>query len=278
MLAAYPCSLYRKWGHCRTALLLDACEQETQDATQLAIHASLFSTYKDRPTLKFLAGCGGIGETWAALIPDGFPGAISDPAMMKVTDILKNCPFGWNVEVDKGFVVDNEGAKLGVGIQRPPKMLRNQVQQSPEDTHTTEKVGNTRIPVEQMNGAGKAAAGYLNSPVPILQLGLASMIFRTTFLLQNFKYGFTQGHSGSCEGRPCKAEICWYGATEDGLFDARPQPKLWATRTELYRWKELRAKHHNLTDTEISELVLDENIPDRLRKEHIAKIRAMRQN
>jgi hypothetical protein len=65
--------------------------------------------------------------------------------------------------------------------------------------------------VEQLNGAVQ---------IPILQLGLASIIFQTTFLLQNFKYGFTQGCSGSCEGQPCKAEIHWYGATEDGLFDA----------------------------------------------------------
>jgi hypothetical protein len=66
--------------------------------------------------------------------------------------------------------------------------------------------------------------------------------------------------------------------TEDGLFDARSQPKLWAMQTELRRWKELRAKHKNLSDTEISELVLCENIPARLREEHIAKIHAMGQN
>lgn len=236
---------------------------------QLAVHAALFSTYKDRPTLKFLAGSDGIGVTWAKLIPDGKPGAALDQAMMKVTKILRNCPFGWNVEVDKGFVVDNEGAKLEVGIQRPPKMIWNQVQQLPEDTCTTEKVGNTRIPVEQLNGAVQ---------IPILQLGLASIIFQTTFLLQNFKYGFTQGRSGSCEGQPCKAEIRWYGATEDGLFDAWSQPKWWAMQTELCQWKELQAKHKNLSDTKISELVLCENIPDHLHKEHIAKIHVMGQN
>jgi hypothetical protein len=117
MLAAYPCSLQRKWGHARTAFLLDACEVQSQDATRLAVHAAWFSTYKDRPTLKFLAGSDGIGVTWAKLIPDGKPGATSDQAMTKVTKILRNCPFGWNVEVDKGFVVDNEGAKPGVCIQ-----------------------------------------------------------------------------------------------------------------------------------------------------------------
>ena len=276
LLRSYPISLYRKWGDCRMHHLLDACEIHSQDAARLAVHAALFSTYKNHCTLKFLAGCDGIGTTWWDLIPDGFPGAITDPIMTVETKYLLNCPFGMDIETDKGFIVDNEGAKVGTGIKRPQKFLKSQVQQLAEDTVHTEKVGNTRIPIEQLNGTSKAASRYFRGPVPILQLGLASKLFCISYLMQNFKYGVTQGRSGSCENCPCKAEIRWYGNTEDGLFDACPFPKLWATNTELRCWNDLRLKYSHASDTDISEMVLSENIPDRLRKEHFEKLCMMK--
>jgi len=276
LLRSYPNSLFQKWGDCRVHSIYDACEVWANDASRMAVHAALFSTYKNHPTLKFLAGCDGIGTTWADAIPDGFPGAFSDPMLSKITKMLLKIPYGMVAELDKGFVVDNEAAVVGVGVNRPQKMLRSQVQQAAEDTVHTEKVGHTRIPIEQLNGASKAAFRYFRGSVPLLQLGLASLLFRVSYLMQNFKYGFTQGRSGGLdESRPCKAEVRWYSEMEEGLFDARPFSKLWATKTEERRWDELRQEHPHATDTAISEMVLAENIPARLRREHMAKLDAM---
>jgi hypothetical protein len=60
--------------------------------------------------------------------------------------------------------------------------------------------------------------------------------------------------------------------TEDGLFDARPNAEYWASETEIKRWKELKATHPEKSDTEISELVLSEDIPKQLRKDLIDKV------
>jgi hypothetical protein len=271
MLAAYPIQIFRKFGHCLIHTLIDATEVNTDSATRLKIYSILYSCYKSHATLKFLIGCDGIGTTWDEAISDGFGGSISDPVVTRITRILETIPFGSLGEVDKAFLCENDAINQGVGLVRPMKMLDNQVQQSAADTALTQKVGNTRIAIEQLNGAAKAACNYLDHNVPILQLGLAPLIVKVVYLMQNFRPGWVQGRRKTDDdkllGRPCKAEVRWYGATEDGLFDARKFPWLWATQSELKRWKELRVERPLLDDISISELVLQENIPDHLRNE-----------
>jgi hypothetical protein len=106
------------------------------------------------------------------------------------------------------------------------------------------------------------------------QIGLAGLICRSSYLLQNFKRGFIQQHDGETKERPCKAEIRWHGGEDDGLFDVRPLVDLWRTESEMNRWRELRKlpEHAELSDTQISEIVLNEDWPSRLRKHHIAQL------
>ena len=85
---------------------------------------------------------------------------------------------------------------------------------------------------------------------------------------------FIQGRSGFADdsaGRPCRAKICWGGASDDGLVDIRPFVVLWRTDTEVKRWYELQGLDENnlLSDTEISELVLDKDWPAKLRARHL---------
>lgn len=82
------------------------------------------------------------------------------------------------------------------------------------------------------------------------------------------------------DGRPCKAEIRYYGATDDGLTDVRPDVELWGTNTEIRRWHELRRSPANAgkSETAISEMVLNENIVSDLRLKHIAKLECMNNN
>jgi hypothetical protein len=267
MLQAYPRQLYRKFGHCRIHTLFDATEIFTDKATRLKVYSVLYSHYKNHATLKFLIGCDGIGTTWDEGISDGFGGSISDPQATRITKLLESIPFGAQGEVDKGFLSENDAIQLGVGLVRPAKCLDNQVQQSATDTARTQKVGNTRIAVEQLNGGSKASCNFFNSNIKILQLGLAPIIVKVVFLMQNFRPGYVQGRrvrKDDQEGRPCRGEVRWYDATEDGLFDARGDPKLWATLSELKRWNELRVEQPNVTDETISDLVLAEDIPKKL--------------
>ena len=81
---------------------------------------------------------------------------------------------------------------LGVIIIRPMKFLDNQKQQSKTDTALTQKIGKTRIPIEQKNGQMKRSTAFFDRRIRIDQIALADLIFRSSYLLTNFKLPFIQ--------------------------------------------------------------------------------------
>ena len=271
MLQAYPDRFVEADGHCRTGLLLDAFEVFVQQSSLPGVGSSTHSDYKKHCTAKFAGGVDVIGCPWNKTVPDGFPGAISDKILTIDTKILREVPFGGVAKVDKGFIVNNEGAEEGVVIDRPQKRMKLQVQQSAEDTAQTQLLGNTRIIVENVNGEMKVSCRYLNALIPVTQFGLLSQIVRVAYLMQNFKRAVVQHRGPDAPepegGRPARGEIRWYGATDGGLSDYRPHVRLWGLKVEIKRHAELKLEHPNLTDTEISEMVLAEDWPSKLRKD-----------
>ncbi|KAL3777636.1 hypothetical protein ACHAWO_012525 [Cyclotella atomus] len=192
LLRAYPKSVIRKFGHANIFMLLDATESYAEMAGMKTVNSILYSAYKHNPTIKWLVGCDPIGIVWNDSISDGYPGSISDPIATWVSDILKQVPFACAVEVDKGFLIENVCALLGVIIIRPMKFLDNQKQQSKTDTALTQKIGKTRIPIEQKNGQMKRSTAFFDRRIRIDQIALADLIFRSSYLLTNFKLPFIQ--------------------------------------------------------------------------------------
>ena len=72
------------------------------------------------------------------------------------------------------------------------KFLDNQKQQSKTDTALTQKIGKTRIPIEQKNGQMKRSTAFFDRRIRIDQIALADLIFRSSYLLTNFKLPFIQ--------------------------------------------------------------------------------------
>ena len=66
-------------------------------------------------------------------------GSISNPIATAVSTVLDIVPHGMSVEVDKGFLIENECALLGIGCVRPMKMIDHQTQQAPQDASLTKK-------------------------------------------------------------------------------------------------------------------------------------------
>eukprot|EP00978_Attheya_sp_CCMP212_P034848 scaffold148472_cov54-Attheya_sp.AAC.1 len=163
----------------------------------------------------------------------------SDMVMTIVSKFLEQVPPGMAVEVDKGFLIDNLCAMVGIICIRPEKRLNGQVQQAATSTALTQKVGKTRIPFEQSNGQMKQSTRFFNTPISILQFGLADLLFRVGYLIQNFKLGFIQERcpkeGEDSNGRPCRAEIRWHGATDIRLIDVRPNVDLWGSVEEVRR-------------------------------------------
>ena len=272
LLRAYPKSVIKKFGRANIYMLLDATEIGAEVASMKTVNAVLYSAYKHGSTLKWLAACDPIGAVADPMVSNGHGGSISDPIQTQVSDILAIVPHGMSVEVDKGFLIENECALRGIGCVRPMKMMNGQAQQSAEDAALTQKVGKTRIVIEQVNGQAKQSTPFFDSKIKLQQLGLADLIFRSTYLMQNFKLPFIQERPDSAPmtRRPCKAEVRWHGATDEGLVDVRPIVELWGLDSEVKRWHELRSAHEHadLTDTDISEMVLAEDWPSKLRQTH----------
>jgi hypothetical protein len=288
MLMNYPTRFIEADGHARCYLLLDAFEIFAQSSSNYNVASSTYSDYKGHPTIKWLGATDPIGCPWNMTVPDGNPGRISDVVVTEDTKILQQVPFGHTCKVDKGFIVDNEAALEGVVMDRPQKRLKKQVQQSSADTSQTQKIGNTRIIVENVNGELKLQIRHLNVLIPTLQFGLISKIVRIGYLLQNFKKAIIQnnepcntaledesGDESEVEDeveRPCRAEIRWYGehgATDAGLRDVRDNVRLWGLKCEIQRHAELSAMEENKGKSaiEISDIVLMENWPRTKRQE-----------
>ena len=129
----------------------------------------------------------------------------------------------------------------------------------------TQKIGNTHIIVEDVNGQLKLKICYLNVLIPRLQFGTMSRIIRIGYLLQNFKKAIVQNkdpwHSAPEGGWPCRAEIQWYGTTDAGLWDVWGNVRLWGLKSKIEQHTELLAMDANKdrSPTEISEMVLSEN-------------------
>ena len=136
-------------------MLLDATEIGAETASMKTVKAVLYSAYKHGSTVKWLAACDPIGVVADPMTGLGHGGSISDPVATAVSEMLKVVLFGMAVEVDKGFLIENECAMLGVGCVRPLKMMDHQRQQSAEDAALTQKIGKMRIVIEQCNGSTK---------------------------------------------------------------------------------------------------------------------------
>ena len=121
----------------------------------------------------------------------------------------------------------------------------------------------------------------------MLQLGVDPLILRVCYLMQNFHLPFIQGRhlteEWSDEGPdakrlcPSRAEIRWYGGSDDGLVDVRGNVSMWGTNREIKRFEDLRSldEHKDKSDIDIGEMVLEENLIALDAEEHRKFIESM---
>jgi hypothetical protein len=192
-------------------------------------------------------------QVWLSPPPINSPMAF----IKEFTDAPTHPSKRWATVPEPAPIWFKQCALLGVQVIRPMKKRSHQQQQSAEDTGLTQKVGNTRIVIEQNNGQMKMSTRYFNSDIPVLQLDLVSIIFRVAFLFQNFRVGFIIGNQkGTGAGRPPRAAVRWLGDSDDGLIDVRALPHLWATKSMLSKHKALTNSFPGLSATQVSELLL----------------------
>eukprot|EP00978_Attheya_sp_CCMP212_P030655 scaffold113536_cov54-Attheya_sp.AAC.1 len=257
MLSAYPDSVVRKFGKANIFMLMDATEITAEVASMKLMNSALYSAYKHNSTVKWLTGTDAIGTSWYDAIPPGRPGGAGDGVMTVVTEILDQIPPVMTVEVNKGFLIDNLCALAGVICIRPEKKLGGQVQQAAHSTALTQKIGKTRIPIEQSNGQMKQSTSFFDSPIAILQLGLADLLLRIGYKAKMVRM----------DDPVVPKFVGMAGAMDIGLTDVRPIVELWGTQEEVKTWHELRnfETNRDLSDLDISNIVLAEDYPAKMR-------------
>jgi hypothetical protein len=191
----YPINFVEKYGHGRISMLLDCCDQEFEDPRFRSLHSVLYSSYHAQTGAKFGVGCTPIGTVPHPWCTDGYPSSVTDPNLVTASGIIaNNLQRGDVVQVDKGFLIENECAKIGVQVCRPTTMRNKQRQQSRGDTEKTQMIGNTRIIIENINRQGKSENRYFHGALSISAKDIASNMMRIGFLFANFKPAFIHGN------------------------------------------------------------------------------------
>ena len=120
-----------------TRIIIDATELVIQCPTSLTHQSATFSNYKNRNTVKVLIGITPSGVI--SFVSQTYEGSISDRKLVEQTGLLKMLEPGDEIMADKGFLIQDLLAPIGVRLNVPP-LLQSNSQMPPEDVAMTKKI------------------------------------------------------------------------------------------------------------------------------------------
>lgn len=176
----YP-QCFRPWPG--ITAILDCFEIPTDRPSHVEANTKIFSSYKNRPTVKFLLACTPGGTVSFISPPAG--GNMSDKELVLKTNILQKFRPGDKCMVDKGFKIQGELLEHGVEIIIPPFVKKGQPFTDKENIQN-KKVAHSRIHVERVIGRVRVYE-YLNGIIPINQLDLIGPAAVIACALTNLK-------------------------------------------------------------------------------------------
>jgi len=135
-----------------TRIIIDATEFTIERPSSLLSQSGTFSAYKNRNTVKVLIGITPSGVI--SFVSDCYEGSISDKKLVEVSGLLQKLEPGDEIMADKGFLIQDMLAPLGVRLNVPP-VLKSNSQMAAEDVILTKKIAQLRIHVERAIGRVK---------------------------------------------------------------------------------------------------------------------------
>ena len=129
-----------------TRIILDTTEFTIERPSFLLSQSGTFSVYKNRNTVKVLIGITPSGVI--SFVSDCYEGSISDKKLVEVSGLLQKVEPGDEIMEDKGFLIQDMLAPLGVRLNVPP-VLKSDSQMSAEGVILTKKIAQSRIHVEE---------------------------------------------------------------------------------------------------------------------------------
>uniref|UniRef100_A0A224Z9Z9 THAP domain containing, apoptosis associated protein 2 family protein n=1 Tax=Rhipicephalus zambeziensis TaxID=60191 RepID=A0A224Z9Z9_9ACAR len=164
-----------------TRVVLDCTEIRIQKSSKLKAQRQTFSAYKHFNTFKALVGV--TPDGYICFVPELWGGHVSDTEIVQKSNLLDHLQPGDGVMVDKGFRLDTIFPPT-IKVYIPPFKMGSQL--SAGDVIATRKIAGARIHVERVIRRIKEFH-FLDRPVPITMLDIASKIFRTCAFLCNLQ-------------------------------------------------------------------------------------------
>ena len=135
-----------------TRIIIDATEFAIERPSSLLNQSSTFSNYKNRNTVKVLVGITPSGAI--SFVSESYEGSISDRRLVELSGLLQLLEPGDEVMADKGFLIQDLLAPIGVRLNVPP-LLQSKLQMPTDDVVVTKKIAQLRVHVERAIGRVK---------------------------------------------------------------------------------------------------------------------------
>ena len=117
-----------------TCVIIDATEFAVERPSSLLSQSSTFCTYKNRNTVKVLIDIMPSGAI--SFVSDCYEGSILDKKLVEVCGLLEKLEPGDEIMVDKGFLIQDMLAPLGVRLNVPP-LMKTKSEMAAEDVILT---------------------------------------------------------------------------------------------------------------------------------------------
>lgn len=160
---------------------IDCFEVFTERPHNLTARAQTWSNYKHNNTVKYLVSITPSGAI--NFISKGWGGRVSDKEITLKSGFLDKLSHGDEVLADRGFLVSEELASLGVNL-RMPSFTRGKKQLSASEVHMSKSLSNVRIHVERVIGKMRNFL-FLQLNVPLTQVHLLDDIVAIVACLTN---------------------------------------------------------------------------------------------
>jgi len=138
-----------KHHYSNTRVIIDSTEFAIERPSSLLSQSSTFSSYKTKNTVKVLVGITPSGAI--SFVSECYEGSISDKRLVEVSGLLEKLDAGDEIMADKGFLIQDILAPIGVRLNVPP-LLKCDSQMTNEDVILTKKIAQLRVHVERAIG------------------------------------------------------------------------------------------------------------------------------
>ena len=127
--------------------IIDAFEIQSEKPSSLVLQSESYSSYKSRNTVKGLVACIPAGHI--GFVSQLYTGIVHDRELTETSGFLQqNHNAGAMWMVDKGFLIEDLCAPLGVKLNMPAFVGQNS-QMTGEETIHTQEIANERIHIER---------------------------------------------------------------------------------------------------------------------------------